>query len=71
MLSKVTIILGTPGYSRGFPNAAYQPKLIQMVPINSPPGFKDHIAMTSAIEQPHGINPPKYEDLDTKMTTQL
>ena len=63
------IILDTSSYSRGFPNAAYQPKLIQMVPINSPPGFNDHIAMTT--DQSRGINPPKYEELDTKMTTKL
>ena len=65
------IILDTSSYSRGFPNAAYQPKLIQMVPIHSPPGFKDHIAMTTATNRSRGINPPKYEELDTKMTTQL
>ena len=40
-----------------------------MVPINSPPGFNDHIAMTT--DQSRGINPPKYEELDTKMTTKL
>jgi len=58
----------TSSHSRGFPNAAYQPKLIQMVPINSPPGFNDQlVSMTTDANRSR--DPPKYEELE--MTTKL